>query len=147
MAKPDHFSDVRLVELFHHSLVRCTSGGRFGRAFYRELFNSSAEIARHFRGLDMERQERLFESTLFICFQYAQNDPLAERFVAYLQEKHIGFPSRYYTLWMDALIRTVAKLDREFNTDIKRAWYYVMLPTLARLAPDEQSEPITHPVA
>lgn len=116
------------TETVHESLSRCTHNPRFLDIFYEHFFNASPEIRDIFAGIDMKRQARALEASLYLSILAADRSPYAIATIERLGERHrnLGVRPALYEMWLDSLIAAVAACDDAFDEHLEAAWRAVM---------------------
>ena len=113
---------------FLASLKRCLAAPGFLAAFYDRFTESSEEIREKFRGVDMQRQARVLEDSLYVVAVAVQGEEgsLARGDLPRLAERHsrrdLDIRPEHYTAWVRCLVETARELDPEWTDDVAAAW-------------------------
>jgi hemoglobin-like flavoprotein len=114
------FEEVQL------SLGRCCNQTAFLDAFYGNLFQSSPVVAPMFAHTDMARQKKLLKDGISFLLMYSKGDELGKMKVEKLalshNRDHINVKPEYYALWIESLMKAVAKFDPKFSPALDEAW-------------------------
>ena len=115
-------------DLFLQSLKRCLAVPAFLEGFYDRFVGSSEEVREKFRGVDLKRQVRMLEDSLYVVAVAAQGEEgsPARNALPWLAERHsrrdLDIRPALYDLWIDCLIETARAHDPEFDPEIEAAW-------------------------
>jgi hypothetical protein len=116
------------VDLFRASLQRCLSDPTFLTSFYEAFVGSSDEVREKFRNTDMSRQVRMLEDSLYVLAVSAQGGHAspARGALPGLAKRHsrqdLDIRPGLYDLWLDCLVETARKHDRDFSVEVEAAW-------------------------
>lgn len=116
------------TELFLASLKRCLGAPGFLAAFYDRFTGSSAEVREKFRGVDMKRQVRVLEDSLYVVAVAVQGEEgsLARGDLPRLAERHsrrdLDIRPELYDLWLQCLVETARGHDPQWSEDVAAAW-------------------------
>jgi len=114
--------------VFLASLKRCLAAPGFLAAFYDRFTGSSEEIREKFRGVDMQRQARVLEDSLYVVAVAVQGEEgsLARGDLPRLAERHsrrdLDIRPEHYDVWTRCLVETARELDPEWTDDVAAAW-------------------------
>lgn len=116
------------TDAFLKSLKRCLATPGFLDDFYVRFVGSSGEVAEKFRGVDMKRQARMLEDSLFVvavAVQGGEGSPAREALPS-LAERHshrdLDIRPALYDLWIAGLVETARAHDPEFSPEVESAW-------------------------
>jgi len=116
------------TDLFLQSLRRCLAVPAFLEGFYDRFVGSSEEVREKFRGVDLKRQVRMLEDSLYVvavAAQGAEGSP-ARGALPWLAERHsrrdLDIRPELYDLWIACLVETARAHDPEFGPEIEAAW-------------------------
>jgi hemoglobin-like flavoprotein len=116
------------VDAFRASLKRCLGKPEFLRQFYELFMESSPEVREKFRDTDFPRQTRILADSLYMMAVAAQleHDSAAWGEMERLARRHdrndLDIRPGLYDLWLDCLLRAVARHDPEYSREIETAW-------------------------
>lgn len=116
------------IDAFRASLSRCLARPDFLRHFYEIFVESSPEVREKFKNTDFPRQTRVLADSLYMMAVAAQLERNAEAWAEMdrLASRHdrTGLDIRpgLYDLWLDCLLRAVARNDPEYSREIEAAW-------------------------
>lgn len=116
------------IDAFRASLNRCLAEPEFLRHFYEIFVESSPEVREKFKNTDFPRQTRVLADSLYMMAVAAQLERNAEAWAEMdrLARRHdrTGLDIRpgLYDLWLDCLLRAVARHDPEYSREIETAW-------------------------
>ena len=118
-------------EVFNDSYRRVMANPReFFDEFYRNFMGKSDEIRDLFSGTDMERQKEMLTESLahLISFFVTKkaDDYLIE--IADLHRNKLKVTPKMYEIWMDSLLETLGKLDRQFDRNAEMGWRVTLSP-------------------
>jgi len=114
--------------VFLASLKRCLAAPGFLAAFYDRFTGSSEEIREKFRGVDMQRQVRVLEDSLYVVAVAVQGEEgsLARSDLPRLAERHsrrdLDIRPEHYDAWGRCLVETARELDPQWTDDVAAAW-------------------------
>ncbi|MFI5184127.1 MAG: globin domain-containing protein [Vicinamibacteria bacterium] len=116
------------TDAFLQSLKRCLATPGFLDDFYIRFVGSSEEIAEKFRGVDMKRQARMLEDSLYVvavAVQGGEGSP-ARNALPGLAERHsrrdLDIRPELYDLWIGCLVETARAHDPQFSPEAESAW-------------------------
>jgi hemoglobin-like flavoprotein len=113
---------------FLASLKRCLGTPGFLAAFYDRFLGSSEEVREKFRAVDMKRQARVLEDSLYVVANAVQGEEgsLARGDLPRLAERHsrrdLDVRPELYDVWARCLVETAREHDPEWSEDVATAW-------------------------
>ena len=116
------------TSVFLASLKRCLAAPGFLAAFYDRFTGSSEEVREKFRGVDMQRQARVLEDSLYVVAVAVQGEEgsLARGDLPRLAERHsrrdLDIRPELYDVWAQCLVETARVHDPEWADDVAGAW-------------------------
>jgi hemoglobin-like flavoprotein len=116
------------TDLFLHSLTRCLAVPAFLDGFYDRFVGSSEEVREKFRGVDLKRQVRMLQDSLYVVAVAAQGEEgsPARDALPWLAARHsrhdLDIRPELYDLWIDCLVETARAHDPEFGPEVETAW-------------------------
>ena len=116
------------TSVFLASLKRCLAAPGFLAAFYDRFTGSSEEVREKFRGVDMQRQARVLEDSLYVVAVAVQGEEgsLARGDLPRLAERHsrrdLDIRPELYDVWAQCLVETARVHDPEWADDVAVAW-------------------------
>jgi hemoglobin-like flavoprotein len=116
------------TDVFLASLKRCLAAPGFLAEFYDRFLASSDEVREKFRGVDMKRQTRVLEDSLYVVANAVQGGEgsLARGDLPRLAERHsrrgLGIRPELYDLWSQCLVETARTHDPGWADDVAAAW-------------------------
>jgi hemoglobin-like flavoprotein len=116
------------TDLFLGSLTRCLAVPAFLEGFYDRFVGASEEVREKFRGVDLKRQVRMVEDSLYVVAVAAQGEEgsPARNALPWLAERHsrrdLDIRPELYDLWIDCLVETARAHDPEFSSAVEGAW-------------------------
>jgi hypothetical protein len=119
---------VEQVDLFVASLKRCLAEPEFLLNFYGLFMDSSEEIRRKFAHTDFQRQTQVLAESLWVISVVVQAPKASPawgdlpRLAARHSRNDLDIPPGLYDQWLDCLVATARKHDREFSPEIEAAW-------------------------
>ena len=120
-------SDKQLVT---RSYGTCCIAPEFFNDFYDNFASASPKIGEKFKQTDMARQKKLLREGITYMVMFADGSSIAERKVRGLGESHsqsrLDIEPGLYELWVNALLKTIAKHDKAFNPELDKAWRRVL---------------------
>lgn len=116
------------TEVFLASLKRCLGAPGFLTGFYERFTGSSEEVRAKFRGVDMVRQARVLEDSLYVVAVAAQGEEgsLARGALPHLAKRHsrgeLDIRPGLYDVWVECLVETARAHDQQWGDDVEAAW-------------------------
>jgi hemoglobin-like flavoprotein len=116
------------TDLFLQSLKRCLAAPGFLEGFYDRFVGSSEEVREKFRGVDMQRQVRMLEDSLYVvavAVQGEEGSPARSelpRLAARHSRHDLDIRPALYDLWIGCLVETARAHDPDFGPEIETAW-------------------------
>jgi hemoglobin-like flavoprotein len=116
------------TDVFLASMKRCLAAPGFLDTFYERFIGSSDEVREKFRGVDMKRQVRMLEDSLYVVAVAVQGEvgSLARNDLPRIAERHssrdLGIRPELYDLWAQRLIETASAHDPLWADDVAAAW-------------------------
>jgi hemoglobin-like flavoprotein len=116
------------TDVFLASLKRCLGAPGFLVEFYERFVGSSDEVREKFRGVDLKRQARVLEDSLYVVAVAVQGEEgsLARGDLPRLAERHsrrdLDIRPELYDLWAQCLVETARAHDPEWTVDVEAAW-------------------------
>lgn len=127
----DTFADV------HQSFNRCLQRRDFLQRFYTIFVGSDPAIAEHFRETDWTQQIHLLRHGISASILYAAGGDLGTHELQRLHKSHgrkgYGIDGWMYDYWLDALMRTLAETDAQFDAELEQRWRAAMGIAIARI--------------
>lgn len=126
-----HYDDAvptPATDVFLASLKRCLGAPGFLAAFYERFTGSSEEVRAKFRGVDMVRQVRVLEDSLYVVAVAAQGEEgsLARGALPQLAKRHsrgeLDIRPGLYDVWVECLVETARAHDPQWADDVAAAW-------------------------
>lgn len=112
------------------SYVRCRSSPGFFDDFYRDFLGSSEEVRAKFVHTNFEKQNKLLRESIVFMILFAEGGTYAQQVIKELavkhDRKHLDITPGLYALWLDSLIRTIARHDKAMNPDLEQKWREAM---------------------
>lgn len=119
-----------LADLVFQSYGRCCKDEQFFVDFYTHFMGSSPAIKERFANTDMPAQRHLLRNGIMQLVLFARG--MSDRKLRALGESHnrhgYNIPAEWYVLWLDSLMKTVAKHDPEYDRSLEQAWRDVLQP-------------------
>lgn len=123
-------ADLAAFEVVNMQFGGCALNPKFFEDFYQDFTSQSAEIRAKFAGTDMKAQKDALRNGLTFLIMFATGKHIAIDKLDRLGKTHArtGYNIRpeMYPLWINALIRTVARHTHEFDTASDKAWRHVL---------------------
>lgn len=118
------------TDLVFQSYGRCCNSDEFFADFYSHFMSSSEEIKKRFVTTDMAAQRHLLRNGIMQLILTARGMP--DRKLKALGESHsrahYDIKPEWYSLWLDALMKTVRQHDLEYTSTLEKAWREVLTP-------------------
>ncbi len=117
------------TDVFLASLKRCLAAPGFLAGFYERFTASSEEVREKFRGVDMKRQARVLEDSLYVVAVAVQGEEgsLARGDLPRLAERHsrrdLDIRPELYDQWAQCLVETARAHDPQWTDDVAAAWH------------------------
>jgi len=118
------------TDLVFQSYGRCCNRDEFFVDFYDHFMSSSEAIKKRFENTDMAAQRHLLRNGVLQLILTARGMP--DRKLRALGESHnrenYDIQPEWYSLWLDALMKTVRSHDPQYTKDLETAWKEVLKP-------------------
>lgn len=118
------------TDLVFQSYGRCCRKDDFFVDFYDFFMSSSDTIRNRFLKTDMEAQRHLLRNGIMQLILHARG--MSDRKLRALGESHnrnhYDIKPEWYTLWLEALLKTVRRHDPDYTTELGKAWREVLNP-------------------
>lgn len=118
------------TDLVFQSYGRCCNRDEFFIDFYDAFMGSSPDIKNRFIDTDMAAQRHLLRNGIMQLIMYARG--MSDRKLRSLGESHnrshYNIKPEWYSLWLDALMKTVRRHDPEYSRELEAAWREVLAP-------------------
>ena len=103
----------------------------FAKNFYNNLIYLNPKIEEYFKDTDFEHQQRLLLVGLQYMIDYTDSDDEnAKKQIIRLarvhSEKNLGIHPHHYYYWVEALIMTLKKADKDWYDDMEFYWREVI---------------------
>ena len=120
--------DASYNRVFGSGVGLSGSATPFFESFYRH-FLEDQRIADAFSQTDMNRQVSMLRKSFFhlVAF-YVSHEPSAELERIAVIHNRLGISSNFYDLWLDALVKSVAEFDPQFDQATELAWCWALSP-------------------
>lgn len=122
--------DSSEVEAVFQSYGRVCRDEQFFVDFYDYFMSSSQVIKDQFLDTDMKQQRHLLRNGIMQLILYARGMPDTKlQQLARTHSRH-GFNilPEWYSIWLDALMKTVSKHDAEYDASLDAQWRRVLKP-------------------
>jgi hemoglobin-like flavoprotein len=116
------------TDVFLASLKRCLAAPEFLAGFYERFTASSEEVREKLRGVDMKRQARVLEDSLYVVAVAVQGEEgsVARGALPRLAERHsrrdLDIRPELYDLWAQCLVETARAHDPQWTDEVAGAW-------------------------
>ncbi|PCM46287.1 globin [Marinobacter sp. ANT_B65] len=118
------------TDLVFQSYGRCCNRDEFFVDFYEYFMSSSEAIKKRFVNTDMAAQRHLLRNGVLQLILTARGMP--DRKLKALGESHnrsnYNIQPEWYSLWLDALMKTVRRHDPQYTKELENAWKEVLTP-------------------
>jgi len=117
-------------KMVKRSHARCALSESFFDDFYNTFMGADPEIRPMFANTDMEKQKALLKNGITYLIMFDRGNIIgttALRDIGKIHsrsEKNVQF--KFYPIWVDSLLKTVAKHDPKFNNELEAAWRSVL---------------------
>lgn len=119
-------SRAESLDVFTHSMERCTRAPLFVERFYARFLLSSDEIAARFTGVDLKRQAGVLRASLYHVMRAAQGSPDGvlhlEEIAATHSKRGYDIAPKDYDHWLECLIAVAGETDPTFDATTEAAW-------------------------
>lgn len=113
-------------ELIKASFERCDDSGVFSDTFYEVFMSKSDDIKSFFKNTDFTKQKKLLRATVKVLASNKFEDPKTKKILEEIGRTHNrsgqNIAPKYYTLWLDSLCETVARLDPDYSDELENTW-------------------------
>jgi len=118
------------TDLVFQSYGRCCNRDEFFVDFYEYFMSSSEAIKQRFVNTDMAAQRHLLRNGVLQLILTARGMP--DRKLKALGESHnrsnYNIQPEWYSLWLEALMKTVRRHDPQYTKELEKAWREVLTP-------------------
>jgi len=118
------------TDLVFQSYGRCCNRDEFFVDFYEYFMSSSEAIKQRFVNTDMAAQRHLLRNGVLQLILTARGMP--DRKLKALGESHnrsnYNIQPEWYSLWLEALMKTVRRHDPQYTKELENAWKEVLTP-------------------
>lgn len=118
------------TNLVFQSYGRCCNRDEFFVDFYNSFMASSTIIKGSFANTDMVAQRHLLRNGIMQLILHARG--MSDRKLKALGESHnrshYNINPEWYSLWLDALMKTIRLHDPEYTRELDAAWREVITP-------------------
>lgn len=118
------------VDLVFQSYGRCCRNDAFFAHFYEHFMASSDAIRECFRHTDMAAQRHLLRHGVMQLMLTARG--MSDRKLRDLGHSHnrknYDIKPEWYSLWEDALLKTIREHDPHYTPELREAWREVLKP-------------------
>ncbi|WP_237057321.1 globin [Microbulbifer sediminum] len=117
-------------DIVFQSYGRCCNNPQFFVDFYDRFMGSSDEIRAMFRDTNMPQQRHLLRNGIMQLILVARGMPETKLRALGASHSRKGYNIRpeLYSVWLDALLHTVARHDPQFSGEIDGAWRRAIQP-------------------
>lgn len=120
------------AELVFQSYGRACSALSFFEDFYLIFMNKAPEVRAHFTETDMPAQRHLLRSGILWLIMHARG--MSDSKIKALGKSHskaeMNINPLLYHFWMDALMETLGKHDKEFDDRLEKIWRNTLQPSI-----------------
>lgn len=117
-------------ELVKASYGRCCLSTGFFDDFYASFTASSPVIRDKFKHTDMTKQKGLLREGITFMILFAGGSAMAANKINTLGQSHaktrLDIAPNLYPLWIDALVATAGKHDKQWTPELATAWKRTM---------------------
>lgn len=117
-------------DMVQQSYGACCLSPKFFDDFYDAFLASSSEIAAKFVNTNMAKQKQLLRDGISFMIMFSKGSVAGQLKVKRLGETHaqdrMDITPQWYDLWVNALMKAVAKHDPKFAPALDRAWRTVL---------------------
>ena len=117
-------------DIVQQSYAACCLSPKFFDDFYDAFLASSSEIAAKFVNTNMAKQKQLLRDGISFMIMFSKGSAAGQAKVKRLGETHaqdrMDIKPQWYDLWVNALLKAVAKHDPKFTPALDRAWRTVL---------------------
>lgn len=117
-------------DLVQQSYGACCLSPKFFDDFYDAFLASSSEIAAKFANTNMTKQKQLLRDGISFMIMFSKGSAAGQMKVKRLGETHaqdrMDIKPQWYDMWVNALLKAVAKHDAKFTPALDRAWRTVL---------------------
>jgi hypothetical protein len=118
------------IAAVERSYQRCILQKSWISDFYGILLKSSKEFPPYFKKTDFSKQIIILQNAISFLIMHAKGIPLAEMKVGKIGETHrkgeMNIKVHLYPLWIDSLILSIKKHDKQCDDEIESAWREVL---------------------
>lgn len=133
-------------ELVQRSYGACCISPGFFDDFYAAFLASSDQIAVKFKHTDMAKQKQLLREGISFMVMYYDGTMIGRMKVEQLGQSHsqtrMDIKPQWYDLWLDALLATITKHDKEYSPTVARAWRNVLSKGIEAMRGQHAGQPV-----
>lgn len=117
-------------DIVFQSYGRCCNNDQFFVDFYDRFMGSSPAIRELFVDTDMKQQRHLLRNGIMQLVLHARGMPDSKLRALGQSHSRGGYNIRpeWYQLWLDALLDTLRRHDREYDEAVAAAWRRAITP-------------------
>ncbi len=129
--------DKEIVTMVRHSYKRCCARGDFFDRFYDRFLAQSSDIAEMFADTNWHKQKHLIEHGIRSAILYAEEPdmPIVRQHMTEIAQRHamgdLNIAPKFYPIWLDCMITTIAECDPEYTSELEDAWRSVLMATIS----------------
>lgn len=118
---------VEVRASFHRATM---TNAQFFQDFYADLLAKNPVYVRMFGNVEMVQQYARLYAGINKLFEYAENPrPQTLHLIASIHKtKTLSLEHAHYLDWIDSLLATLAKSDRQFDAAMADKWLTVVMP-------------------
>jgi len=122
--------DKTSIDEVQNSYGRCLNKGNFIASFYERFLANGPEIASKFEKTDFDEQHKLLRHGINLMIMYASDNVVGTSGLKRIKESHskarLNIEPRFYEVWKQSLLDTVADHDRKYDFSVRMAWSDVL---------------------
>ncbi len=126
-----------ICERVKTSYGQCLIKPEFFEDFYAAFLGRSPVVAEMFANTNMETQRSALRAGITFLLQFAEGSGFAELKVKELGVSHakdrLNISPNYYPIWVDALIETLQKHDKNWSPGLETDWREVLQAGIDRM--------------
>ena len=110
-----------VMDSFHRARKR-----ELAERFYEIFLDADPRFRPMFKHTDFTRQKELLTHSIMMLLEYSDGKATGKMAIDRLAELHsrkrMNIEEDMYPIWMDCLMKAVAKTDPQFSPDLEKKW-------------------------
>lgn len=116
--------------IVQNSYGRCIAKGEFIPAFYERFLKAHPEVKEKFAKTDFDEQYKLLRHGINLMIMFAADNVAGKAGINRIMQSHsrgrMNIEPKFYSIWKQSLLQTVAEKDRQYTPEVGKAWDEVL---------------------